>query len=284
MKIVESVVEMTRLAGKAREDGKTVSFVPTMGFLHEGHASLVRTARERGDILVVSIFVNPTQFGPGEDLDRYPRDLERDERTCRALGVDILFRPPSSEMYPGPQSAWVDETSLSKGLCGASRPGHFRGVTTVVAKLFNIVGPDLAVFGKKDAQQARIIQRMVKDLNFPVEILLGETVREADGLALSSRNSYLSSDQRRVAPSIYKGLCEAERLFRGGETDARKLESVVRDAIEAAARSSRVEHAVEYVSLVNLASLEPTEQAFSGTLLATAVRIGSTRLIDNVWL
>jgi len=250
-----------------------------MGYLHEGHLSLVRTARSRCDFLVVSIFVNPAQFGPNEDLAKYPRDMERDSLLCRQEGVDLLFCPPANSMYAPDHSTCVSEDALSAGLCGASRPTHFRGVTTVVAKLFNIVQPDLAVFGQKDAQQTRIIKRMVRDLNFPVEIVVAPTVREEDGLAMSSRNAYLTAEERRQAPHIYRALCSVRALCGQGEDRVAVLEAEVRRLL-----SETVGGTVDYVAFVDDATLVPVERVERETLVAVAVRIGNTRLIDNIVL
>jgi pantoate--beta-alanine ligase len=263
----------------ARGRSNRVALVPTMGDLHEGHLSLVRIARERSDFVVVSIFVNPTQFGPGEDFDRYPRAPDRDLALCRTANVDAVFAPDSGEMYAPDHSVFVEETSLAVPLCGMSRPAHFRGVTTVVAKLFNIVGPDMAVFGLKDAQQARIIEQMVRDLNFPVEIVLAPIVREPDGLAMSSRNRYLSAAQRRLAPGIHAALEEARAAFDAGERNARSLRTRVRARLESVSAFD-----VEYAETVAWQTLRPVDMITETTLLAVAVRLGSTRLIDNVRL
>jgi pantoate--beta-alanine ligase len=251
-----------------------------MGYLHEGHLSLFRAAREAADALVVSIFVNPTQFGPGEDYERYPVDAPRDERLCRQEGVEILFRPPVSEMYATDRSVYVEDSDLAGGLCGARRPGHFRGVLTVVAKLFNMVQPDVAVFGRKDAQQARLVQQMVRDLDFPVSLVISPTVREADGLAMSSRNAYLSPDERRRAVCLSEGLELARRLCAGGLTDTARLVRRVREHVLAG--SPPVE--IEYVEAVDWTTLKPVDRVGTDTLVALAVRIGRTRLIDNVTL
>jgi len=250
-----------------------------MGYLHEGHLSLVRMARSQCDLLVVSIFVNPTQFGPGEDFDQYPRDMDRDCSLCRQEGVDLLFCPPPGLMYAADHSMHVAEGALSAGLCGTSRPTHFKGVTTIVAKLFNIVQPDVAVFGQKDAQQARVIKRMVRDLNFPVEIVVAPTMREEDGLAMSSRNAYLSPDERRRAPHIYGALRSAEGLCRQGEARVDALAAHVRQLLE-----EKVGGTIDYVAFVDDETLVPVERIDRKTLVAVAVRIGNTRLIDNIVL
>lgn len=254
--------------------------VPTMGFLHEGHYELIRRARRESDVVVVSIFVNPTQFGPGEDLDHYPRDLDRDLQGCQANGADVVFCPTDSTVYAPDHSTYVDEDSLSKGLCGAHRPSHFRGVTTVVTKLFNIVQPDLAVFGQKDAQQVAVIQRMVRDLNIPVQILIEPIVRESDGLAMSSRNTYLSPAERAQALWLNRTLCAARDWCEGGECNPERLQALM--------VAHLADHApdgdVEYISFVNRHTLVPVDTADDDTLVALAVRFGATRLIDNTIL
>jgi len=249
-----------------------------MGYLHAGHMSLVEEARRHADRTVVSIYVNPTQFGLNEDLDKYPRDFARDEASCREHGVDAVFYPDNAVMYAADHSTWVVEESLSQTMCGVSRPTHFRGVTTVVLKLFNIVGCDVAVFGRKDAQQALVIQRMVRDLNVPVEIIVAPLVREADGLALSSRNKYLGADERRRALSISAGLKAAASQFAAGERSAEALLATVRAAVDAAGGR------VDYVVLMARATLRPLPQVNAPAVLAVAAFFGKTRLIDNVFL
>lgn len=261
-----------------RRAGKTIGFVPTMGFLHEGHLSLMRLARERCDVLVASIFVNPTQFGPNEDLDAYPRDFERDEALCREVDVDFLFYPTPENMYLDSHSVWVDEASLSGVLCGAVRPGHFRGVCTVVAKLLNIVLPDFMVLGEKDAQQLRVLRRMVRDLNFPVEIVSGPTVREVDGLAMSSRNKYLSPAERIEAVCLFQSLEKARALFAAGERDPAVLKAGIREVIE------KTSGTVDYIELVDDESLRPVDRVGQPVLVALAVKFSDTRLIDNTVL
>ncbi len=279
MRIIQSPEEMQSRALELKRAGKTIGFVPTMGFLHEGHLSLMRLARERCDVLVTSIFVNPTQFGPNEDLDAYPRDFERDEALCAATGVDLLFYPSPETMYASDASVWVDEESLSGGLCGAARPGHFRGVCTVVAKLFNLVLPDISVFGEKDAQQLRIIERMVRDLNFPVEIVRGPIVREPDGLAMSSRNKYLSAEQRKNALCLKRSLERAQEMAGAGE---RKVASLRAAMVELIGKVPEAE--IDYIDFVDDASLEPVDELGESVLVALAVKIGATRLIDNAVL
>lgn len=266
-----------------RKSAGKVLFVPTMGALHDGHATLVREARKMAGTeatVAASIFVNPLQFGPNEDFDRYPRTLEADLALCEAAGADMVFAPPVKEVYHPDRSIQILEKSLSKVLCGASRPGHFDGVCTVVAKLFNLVQPDEAVFGKKDYQQLAIIRRMVRDLDFPVIIHGIETVREADGLAMSSRNRYLSADERAQAPALRAALVKAHEAWRGGVTGAGRLLSLIREHLAAAAPLGRE----DYVSLVDQQTLQPLELARSGSLIALAVWFDKARLIDNIEL
>lgn len=276
MQIIHSPKEMQQRALDLKRQGRVIGFVPTMGFLHEGHLSLMRIARRRCDVLVVSIFVNPAQFGPNEDLDAYPRDFSRDESLCEQESVDILFYPGPGTVYADDASVWVDEESLSRGMCGASRPGHFRGVCTVVAKLFNLVQPDLAVFGEKDAQQLRIIERMVRDLDFPVSVIRGPIVREPDGLAMSSRNQYLSDTQRKSALCLKQSLDKAVQLVQQGERQVAALVAAMTMEIE-----SRPEATIDYVLFADDETLDAVERIEGRILLALAVKIGSTRLIDN---
>lgn len=276
MEVIDRSETMQARSLELKREGRSIAFVPTMGFLHEGHLSLMDIARSRAEILVVSIFVNPTQFGANEDLDQYPRDLRRDLGLCEDRGVDIVFAPESTVMYAEDASCWVDEEGLSKGLCGATRPGHFRGVCTVVAKLFNLVQPNLAVFGEKDAQQLRIIRRMVRDLNFPIEIVGGAIVREADGLALSSRNRYLSAEEREQALCLQRALKRAEQLFEKGEKNAAKIERQIFEIVDAEPLAE-----IDYIALVDESTLIPVSQIESATLVALAVDFNGTRLIDN---
>jgi len=276
MEIVNSPEKMQKRALGLKSEGKTISCVPTMGFLHEGHLSLIRAARPSADILVVTIFVNPAQFGPSEDLSSYPRDLERDLALCEKEGVDIVFAPGSADIYPEGYSTYVEEIDLSNGLCGATRPGHFRGVTTVVAKLFNIVQPDIAFFGSKDYQQSRVIIKMVKDLNIPVRIEVREIVREDDGLAKSSRNKNMNPDQRREALCLRRALLKAEEMIKSGEQSA----SVIRKEMEAVIGSAP-QARIDYIEIRDGETLEPVDRTGEGTLVALAVFIGKTRLIDN---
>ncbi|NPV13740.1 pantoate--beta-alanine ligase [candidate division WOR-3 bacterium] len=276
MKIVRTVKGMQRLAEQLRAKGR-LGFVPTMGALHQGHLELVRVAQQRCDWVVVSIFVNPMQFGPKEDYRRYPRDFARDRKMLQEMGVDVIFYPDVREMYPDNYSTYVDVEGLTQYLCGRSRPGHFRGVTTVVAKLFNIVKPHLAVFGQKDAQQAYVIKRMVRDLNFDIEIVVAPTVREPDGLALSSRNSYLTPEERQQAVVLYQALHHAERMIKDGERDVRKVKQAMRRLIKTASLGR-----IDYVEIVDTNCLKPVQVIKGEVLIAVAVYFGKARLIDNL--
>lgn len=279
MEMIRTPEEMQRRVPALKRAGRIIGFVPTMGFLHEGHLSLMRLARERCDVLVASIFVNPAQFGPDEDLEAYPRDFQRDEALCEREGVALLFYPDATHMYSDDASVWVDEEALSGVLCGASRPGHFRGVCTVVTKLFNLVQPDVAVFGEKDAQQLRIIERLVRDLNFPLEIVRGPIVREPDGLAMSSRNKYLTEIERQNARCLSQSLARAAELFGQGERAATVLRQAISEVI---ASVPGVE--IDYVGIMDDGSLSPVDVIQNDTLVALAVKIGNTRLIDNTVL
>ncbi|HOQ40452.1 MAG TPA: pantoate--beta-alanine ligase [Fervidobacterium sp.] len=276
MRLIQNVSEMKALSKSVIDDGKTIGFVPTMGYLHQGHLSLVQKAREENDIVVVSIFVNPTQFGPNEDYSRYPRDLERDLRLLNPFNVDYIFNPSVEEMYPAYYSVYVDETEMSKYLCGARRPGHFRGVCTVVTKLFNIVRPTRAYFGQKDAQQFRILRRMVENLNMDVEMVEMPIVREPDGLAMSSRNVYLSDEERREAPRLYKSLLEAKKLIDSGERDVQKI----KDEIQRVLNHPLLK--IDYVEIVDEKTLIPVDRIEGDVIVAIAVFFGKARLIDNV--
>ena len=276
MKIITTIREMQETSLSAREKGQRVAFVPTMGYLHDGHASLMREGRHRGDLLVASIFVNPAQFGAGEDFESYPRDLERDSALATGAGVDIIFAPTAREMYPAGYQTWVDVERLTLPLCGASRPGHFRGVTTVVAKLFNAVLPHVALFGRKDYQQLAVISRMVADLNLPVEVVGMPIVREADGLAMSSRNAYLSQEERRSALCLSRAIIRARELYRQGIVHVDELRGESREIIAAEPLA-----VIEYLEFRDGETLEEVTIAGNRTLLALAVRIGTTRLIDN---
>lgn len=270
---------MQALAIAPEREGRRIVLVPTMGFLHEGHASLLREGRRRGDVLVLSIFVNPIQFGKNEDLDRYPRDMERDCQIADACGVDIVFTPTVAEMYPRGFQTGVTVRDIALPLCGASRPGHFDGVATVVTKLFNIVRPDVALFGNKDYQQLAVIRRMTADLNLPVEIVGMPIVREADGLAMSSRNAYLSPGERQSALCLVRAIKRARELFASGEHSVAVLMRETRAVIEQEPAA-----VIDYVEFRDGAMLNELEVADSSTLLALAVKIGQTRLIDNTVL
>lgn len=279
MKLIQDVQEMQQTVLGLKRQGKRVAFVPTMGFLHEGHASLLREGRKRGDLLVLSIFVNPTQFGLNEDLASYPRNLEGDCALAESCGVDLVFAPTAAGMYPPGFQTTVALGSLTKPLCGASRPGHFNGVAVVVTKLFGIVQPDVAFFGKKDFQQLAIIRQMTTDLNLPVEIIGMPIVREPDGLAMSSRNSYLTPEQRQQALCLSKAIQKVRELFKDGESSVDRLLGEARMIITAVAGTS-----IDYLELRNSTTLEPAATATADTLFALAVKIGSTRLIDNTVL
>jgi pantoate--beta-alanine ligase len=264
---------------RAGERGLSVGLVPTMGALHAGHASLIRAARRETGFVVVSIFVNPTQFGPKEDLDRYPRTPEADLRLCAEEGADLVFAPPAAELYPPGFRTYVEVHGLQDLLCGASRPGHFRGVATVVLKLFHIVGPDVAYFGQKDAQQFRLLEQMAHDLDVPVRLRLCPIVREPDGLALSSRNRYLNPEERRQAQVLSEALAEATRLVSAGERDAGRLRQLLADRVAAAPLAR-----LEYAAVVAYDTQEPLDRLRGRVLIALAVHFGGTRLIDNVLL
>jgi pantoate--beta-alanine ligase len=259
---------------------RTLGLVPTMGCLHQGHLSLVERAREENETLVVSVFVNPAQFGPQEDLATYPRDMERDMALLEGRGSDIVFAPPAEEMYPPGYDTWVVVDRLARRLEGEARPGHFRGVATVVAKLFNIVRPDRAYFGQKDGQQAAVIKRMASDLNMGVQVAVLPTVREPDGLAMSSRNIYLTPEQRKAAPALYRALSRVRELWQGGERDAERLRREARAALEA----EPLVEAIDYVSVADAETLEELDTVDRPTMVSLAVRIGRARLIDNVVL
>lgn len=276
MQIIETVYAMRDWSERERREGRRIALVPTMGFLHEGHLSLVRAAKKRADRVAVSIFINPIQFGPGEDFSAYPRDFQLDCQLLETEKIDIVFHPALAEMYPDGAETFVEVEKLSLPLCGATRPGHFRGVATAVAKLFNVIRPHVAIFGEKDFQQLQVIRKMVRDLNMEVEILGHPIVREADGLAMSSRNAYLTPDQRRAAVSLSRSLCKAERLVRRGETSAQSLLSLVRAEL---AKEPLAD--VEYVKLCDSETLIDIETIRRTALLALAVRFGKARLIDN---
>jgi pantoate--beta-alanine ligase len=277
MTIVKSVATMKALAREWRREGKRIGFVPTMGYLHEGHLSLVRESKGRADVTVVSIFVNPTQFGPNEDFAKYPRDLAQDSAFLKEAGVDALFYPEASEIYPAGYRTYVEVEGLQDRLCGRSRPGHFRGVATVVLKLFEIVSPDFAFFGAKDAQQVLIIKRLAADLDLDVEIVTCPIVREPDGLALSSRNAYLDPAGRRAARVLSTSLRWAEKAVAAGERDASRLVSGIRAILDAEPLAR-----VDYVEAVDPGTLDPVAELRGEVLVALAVFVGPTRLIDNI--
>ncbi|WP_302586431.1 pantoate--beta-alanine ligase [uncultured Ruminococcus sp.] len=276
MKIVETIAEVREQVKQWKKEGLTVALVPTMGYLHEGHRSLMERARKENDRVVVSVFVNPTQFGPNEDLASYPRDLEHDAALCDSVGVDLIFHPTPEEMYPKGFCSFVDMDVLTKELCGLSRPVHFRGVCTVVSKLFHIVTPDRAYFGEKDAQQLAVIKRMVLDLNLDIEIVGCPIVREADGLAKSSRNTYLSPEERKAALVLSRSIFAGKKLAESGETDAHKLVQAMTDIISAEPLAR-----IDYVKVVDLLTMQQIDKLDRPFLAAIAVYIGKTRLIDN---
>jgi len=279
MQVIEKPKQMQSLSEALRREGKRIAFVPTMGYFHEGHLTLMREAKRLGDILVISIFVNPLQFGPSEDYERYPRDLERDLKMAEEVGVDIVFCPQVYDMYPSNFQTYVEVSELQKYLCGKFRPGHFRGVATVVLKLFNIVKPHVAVFGLKDYQQYLIIKRMVEDLNLDIEVVGVPTVREEDHLAASSRNVYLNAEERKAARALYKALMEAKRLFEKGERSASKILEASRRVIEQEPLVN-----LQYLELCNPETLEPLSGDIKRALLAVAAWVGKARLIDNIIL
>jgi len=276
-KVFKKPLELTDFIKQLKKEGKSVGFVPTMGYLHEGHLSLVRCAKNNNDLVVVSIFINPTQFGKGEDYDRYPRDLERDLKLLQKEGVEIVFAPSVEDMYPQGYSTFVEETELSKRWEGEFRPGHFKGVCTVVLKLFNIVKPDRAYFGEKDYQQLKVIQKMVKDLNLDVEIIGCPIVRENDGLAMSSRNTYLSEEERKQATAIYQSFQYAQKLVKEGLKDPRKLEEEIKGFLK---RFPLIK-GIDYIAVVDPETLEPAQEIKGGERILVAVRMPSARLIDN---
>ncbi len=280
IQIIESAAAMQQQALAWRAEGKRIGFVPTMGYLHDGHLSLMRLIRPRCEALVASIFVNPTQFGPKEDFAQYPRDLQRDVQLCESAACDVVFHPSVEEIYPAHFHTHVEVEYLTETLCGPWRPGHFRGVTTVVCKLFNLVQPHLVAFGQKDAQQVVVIERMVRDLNMPVEIMVGPTRREAEGLAMSSRNVYLSPNERKQATALYHALTLAEHEIHAGERDpqkiTREMEALIRRQVESPL--------IEYIAIVDRLTLHPVQTIIGEVVIALAVRIGRTRLIDNLML
>ncbi|KJJ85076.1 pantoate--beta-alanine ligase [Candidatus Omnitrophus magneticus] len=265
---------------KARESKKRIGFVPTMGYLHEGHLSLIRSARKENDIVVVSIFVNPTQFGPKEDLSRYPRDIRRDKKMCVSAGVDVIFIPSAEEMYPRDYQIYVNlEGNLSNKLCAKSRPGHFRGVATIVTKLFNIISPSISYFGSKDAQQAIIIKRLIADFNMDTIIKIMPIVREKDGLAMSSRNVYLSPKERKDALGISKALKESSMMIKNGNLNSKEIKFHINSLL-----NKRDSLKIDYVEIVSAETLESIDKIQKNTLIAIACFAGKTRLIDNLWI
>lgn len=276
MKVISDIAKMRTYIKKVKRDGKTIGFVPTMGYLHEGHLSLIREVRKNEDVVVISIFVNPTQFGPGEDYKRYPRDMERDKRLARGAGVDLIFTPTTAQMYSEGYHSYVNVEEIREPLCGRFRPGHFKGVATVCCKLFNIVEPDVAYFGQKDAQQAIVIKRMVRDLNMGFVIKVLPIVREEDGLAISSRNAYLSPKERKDALCLYQSLEEARRMIASGESDPEKVIRRMRQIVAPKATK------IDYISIVGTEDLKEANELCGELLIALAAWIGKTRLIDNI--
>lgn len=279
MNVVQAIDEIRKELDQVRARNETIGFVPTMGYFHEGHLSLMRAAREETDVVVASVFVNPTQFGPDEDFEAYPRNIERDRRMAEEVGVDYIFAPSEEEMYSQDFSTSVQVHDLTDRLCGASRPGHFEGVTTVVTKLFHIIDPDWAYFGQKDAQQAAVLQRMVRDLNFDLDLRIQPIVREPDGLATSSRNEYLDDDEREAATILYQSLEKARSMVEDGIRDAKHIQSEMRRMVEEEPLAE-----IDYVEIVGFPDLEPVDELSGDVLFALAVFIGETRLIDNILL
>ena len=276
MDVFQSVTEMQVWANEARRSGKVISLVPTMGFLHEGHVALMEKGKKRGDVLAISIFVNPTQFGAGEDYEEYPQDLEGDKEKAAEAGVDVIFAPHVKDMYPSDFQTYIDVEKVTQNLCGFSRPTHFRGVTTVVAKLFNIIKPHVAVFGEKDFQQLITVRQMVKDLNVDIEVVGMPIVREEDGLAMSSRNKHLNPEERTAALCLVASLDRAEKLHQSGEIRSEKIIGEAQKIINAQSLA-----AIDYVKICNAETLEDVDTLDGIALMALAVRIGTTRLIDN---
>ncbi|MBN2593632.1 MAG: pantoate--beta-alanine ligase [Sedimentisphaerales bacterium] len=277
MEVAETIESVRRIVKNARNEGRKIGLVPTMGALHIGHISLIEAAVKDCDFVIVSIFVNPTQFGPGEDFEKYPRPLDADLKICKKAGVDVVFAPSPEQMYPAENITWVNVEKLTEPLCGKSRPGHFRGVTTVCTKLFNIVTPDTAYFGQKDAQQAIVIKRMVVDLNMPLEIVICPTVREPNGLAVSSRNQYLTARQKKDAANIYKSLQTCRGMIDAGTTEAHQIIAEMRKILQQIPSGQ-----IEYVSIVDAETLESVDKIAGKILAAVAVKVGPARLIDNI--
>lgn len=277
MKVIREIDKMKTHSKIMRKENKLVGFVPTMGYFHEGHLNLIRAARKQVDIVIVSVFVNPIQFMPNEDFEKYPRDISRDEELAKSCGVDVIFYPKKEDMYPHGYSTYIEVEKLTDNLCGKSRPGHFRGVTTVVAKLFEIVRPDIAYFGQKDAQQAFVVRKMVEDLSMGVVIKIMPIIREENGLAMSSRNVYLSKSERKDASVLYHALSQAEELIRSGEKDAKKIIKKIRNLV-----NEKPSAKIDYVSIADTKALKDVKSVKEEALIALAVFIGKTRLIDNI--
>ncbi len=276
MKVVDTIPRMSTLVKIFKKKGKSISLVPTMGYLHEGHLSLVRAAKKHTDVVVMTIFVNPLQFGPKEDFEKYPRDLKRDEELATGAGADIIFSPSVKDMYPAGYATFVNVEKLTASLCGPARPGHFKGVTTVVAKLFEIVRPDIAYFGQKDAQQAIVIKKMADDLNMGIEIKVMPIIREPDGLAMSSRNIYLSAGERKEALVLHESLKRAGEMVKSGERDSKKIIKAMQELIKGVPTAK-----IDYISIVDTVNLKEIKTIAGEILIAVAVFIGKTRLIDN---
>lgn len=280
MKVITTIKELQQVIQRTKKQQNTIGFVPTMGFLHEGHCALLKQARNENDIVVLSIFVNPLQFGPTEDLDRYPRDFDQDQKVAEKIGVDYLFHPSVSEMYPYEPSVTLTVNRRTDVLCGASRPGHFDGVATVLTKLFHIVQPDKVYFGKKDAQQVAVVHGLVTDFNFPLEIVTVDTVREEDGLAKSSRNVYLTAQERVQAPILYQSLQKAVEMIHDGETDPNRLISSIEDMIK-----TETSGEIDYISILSYPQLEKADRITENDMIiAIAVKFSKARLIDNIIL
>ena len=276
MKVISTIKEMQTYSESLRLAGKKIAFVPTMGYFHEGHLALMREAKKMADCVVVSIYVNPTQFGPKEDLSKYPRDFDRDLKLAETVSVDVIFYPPDNEMYPANYQTYVNVEKVTQNLCGISRPGHFRGVTTICLKLFNIVKPHFAIFGKKDFQQYTAIKRMVADMNLDLQIIGLPTVREADGLAMSSRNVYLKGNERQSALTLVGGLKLAQKLYDAGERKAAVITGEVEKNIKKADSTN-----IDYIKICDTATLDDVDEIKSQAVIALAVKVGATRLIDN---
>lgn len=277
MFVTKTISEIRNIVNANKKTGKKIGFVPTMGYLHEGHCSLITKAREENDFVTVSIFVNPTQFGPNEDFAVYPKDFEKDKQLCLKAGTDLIFYPSIEELYPSTPFTHIDVEKLTNIMCGVFRPGHFRGVATIVCKLFNIIQPDRAYFGEKDAQQLAVIQRMVEDLNFPIDIVPVPTVRDKDGVAMSSRNSYLSRKERQAASVLIKSLVLAKKMIETGERTADAIHRAMKEFIDKEPMAN-----LEYISITTKEGLQPIQKLSGYILIALAIKIGNTRLIDNM--